>query len=66
MADIFKFGGFIKNNLKKREEATGLAEPVAEPEEGSQSATQSGTAKPTMTQAEFSYGSEGMRRKRRE
>jgi len=63
MADIFKFGGFIKATNKKREAAAGLIEPAAaKPEEGSQS----GTVKPTMTQAEFSYGSEGMRRKRKE
>jgi hypothetical protein len=55
MADIFNFGGFIKNTNKRREkEAEGPPTPPA-------AATES---QPSMTQSEFSYGSEGMQRRK--
>ena len=55
MADLFNFGGFIKNTNKRREkEAEGAVDTSKESTE---------SAPETMTQAEFSYGSEGMRRK---
>lgn len=66
MADIFKFGGFLKAINKKREQAAESSSAPAKPEEGSQSTTQTGTVQPTMSQADFLYGTEGMRRKRKE
>lgn len=56
MADVFKFGGFIKNTNKRREKGAGLPTPSTNPP------TQSEKPARTMTQAEFSYGVEGTRR----
>lgn len=54
MSDMFNFGGFVKKTLKEREEKAGLNEQ-AQP-------SRKEAEKPTMTQAEFSYGPEGMTR----
>jgi len=54
MADFFKFGGFLKTTQKKREDEAGLNDkPQPKASEESQ---------PSMTQSDFSYGPEGMRR----
>ena len=53
MADIFNFGGFLKNTNKKREEQAGVSTPNPKPSTESQ---------PTMSQGDFSYGPEGARR----
>lgn len=54
MADIFKFGSFLKNVNKKREESAEQAAPAKQ---------DSTEAQPSMSQSDFLYGSEGMRRK---
>jgi hypothetical protein len=52
--DVFSFGGFLKANNKRREDEAMNGAP-AKPEEASSGGT--------MSQADFSYGPEGMRRK---
>lgn len=54
MADIFKFGGFLKSTNKKREEAAEQAAPAKQDSTESQ---------PSMSQSDFLYGTEGLRRK---
>lgn len=61
MADLFNFGGFIKNTNKRREKAAGLTESESTSEDKTE--TTESVPKGTMSQSEFSYGSEGMRRK---
>lgn len=56
MADLFNFGGFIKNTNKRREKE---AETPAEDKTESTESVPFGT----MSQGDFSYGEEGMRRK---
>lgn len=54
MADLLNFGGFIKKTLQRRE-----ADAEKQPEPAKQDSTES---QPTMSQGDFSYGPEGMRR----
>lgn len=63
MADVFKFGGFLRATNKKREKEAGLDED-AQP--AKQETQESSDSTKSMSQGEFSYGSEGMRRKRKE
>lgn len=55
MADLLNFGGFIKKTLQRREAE---AEKPAEPKQ------ESTESQPTMSQGDFSYGPEGMRKKK--
>lgn len=59
MASIFNFGGFLKNTNKKREADAMPDEPVMKP------VSEESTAPPKegMSQSDFLYGTEGMRRK---
>lgn len=54
MADIFKFGAFLKGVNKKREESAEQAAPAKQDSTESQ---------PSMSQSDFLYGTEGLRRK---
>ena len=53
MADLFNFGGFLNKTNKKRE---------AEAETPKESSKESTESQPTMSQSEFSHGTEGTRR----
>lgn len=56
MADIFNFGSFLKNTNKRREEE-------AEKPSETKPSTESQPSQGTMSQSDFLYGTEGMRRK---
>jgi hypothetical protein len=59
MADIFNFGGFLKNTNKRREKEAETPKEKETPKENSNESQE------TMSQSEFANGPEGTRRIRK-